>query len=233
MKIGVFAYNFPHWKTQEGIHNLMLSGNKPDIIFAADPVKLDFYKSKIRITPKDLYLTHPKKIAEQYGIDYKVVIHNSQETNQLVKKYNLDLGIILGARILKPISFENFRIGVINMHPGLLPDNRGLDNIKWAILNDIPQGVTTHLIDSKIDRGTFIQREKIKIYKDDSLLDIHLRIQNLEQKMMVNAIDFLKYENNNPDILLGEGTYYKSVPAETEKSLRTKFREYKKKWAIE
>ena len=135
MNIGVFAYNFPHWKTQEGINNLIISGNKPKVIFAADPVKLNFYKSKIRITPKDLYLTHPKEIARQHGIDYKIVTHNSEETKNLVKEYNLDLGIILGARILKPIAFENFTIGVLNMHPGLLPENRGLDNIKWVILD--------------------------------------------------------------------------------------------------
>jgi hypothetical protein len=56
LKIGVFAYNFKHWKTQAGIQNLCISGFKPEIIFAADPVELKFYKSKIRIAPKDLFL---------------------------------------------------------------------------------------------------------------------------------------------------------------------------------
>lgn len=227
MNIGVFGYNFPHWKTQEGINNLIISGNKPKVIFAADPVKLNFYKSKIRITPKDLYLTHPKKISEQHGIDYKIVVHNSEETKNLVKEYNLDLGIILGSRILKPTVFENFNIGVLNMHPGLLPENRGLDNIKWAILDDIPQGVTTHLIDESIDRGRFILKEKIKIYKDDSLIDLNIRIQNLEQKLMVNSIEFLK--EFEPLNVLEEGNYYKSVPEHLEEILDLKFNEYKQK----
>jgi|TARA_R110000787_G_scaffold53325_1_gene125080 methionyl-tRNA formyltransferase len=227
MNIGVFAYNFPHWKTQEGINNLIISGNKPKVIFASDPVKLNFYKSKIRITPKDLYLTHPKEIARQHGIDYKILIHNSEETNNQVKEYNLDLGIILGARILKPIAFENFTIGVLNMHPGLLPKNRGLDNIKWAILDNIPQGVTTHLIDKSIDRGKSILKEEIKIYKDDSLVDLNIRIQNLEQKLMVDSITSLK--ENIPTQILGEGTYYKSVPEDIEKTLHQKFIEYKNK----
>lgn len=227
MNIGVFAYNFPHWKTQEGINNLIISGNKPKVIFAANPVKLNFYKSKIRITPKDLYLTHPKEIARQHGIDYKIVTHNSEETKNLVKEYNLDLGIILGARILKPIAFENFTIGVLNMHPGLLPKNRGLDNIKWAILDNIPQGVTTHLIDKSIDRGKSILKEEIKIYKDDSLVDLNIRIQNLEQKLMIDSITSLK--ENIPTQILGEGTYYKSVPEDIEKTLHQKFIEYKNK----
>jgi len=231
MKIGVFAYNFPHWKTQEGINNLILSGNKPKVILAADPVKLNFYQSKTRITPKDLFLTHPKTIAEVNNIDYKVVIHNSDKTSNIVKKYDLDLGIILGARILKPIAFKYFKTGVLNMHPGILPFNRGLDNIKWAILEGMPQGVTTHLIDENIDRGKLLQQELIKIYKDDSLLDLHLRIQNLEQKLMVNAINILKISPLS-SLYLEKGNYYKSVPEYVEKTLEIKFEEYKNKYGI-
>ena len=38
MNIGVFAYNFPHWKTQEGIHNLVLSGFKKIEIVDLDTI---------------------------------------------------------------------------------------------------------------------------------------------------------------------------------------------------
>lgn len=97
------------------------------------------------------------------------------------------------------------------MHPGILPDNRGLDNLKWAIIKDLDQGVTTHLIDSKIDRGRLINRQKIKIYKDDTLIDIHMRLQALEQKMMIDSIELLHEENSLQSLeLLGEGDSYHS-----------------------
>ena len=57
-----------------------------------------------------------------------------------------------------------------------------MDTIKWAIINRLPQGVTTHIIDDKIDRGFLIEKENIVLYEDDTLLDIQIRIQNLEQK---------------------------------------------------
>lgn len=228
MKIGVFAYNFKHWKTQEGIQNLILAGFKPRVILAADPVKLNFYKSKVRIGPKDLYLTHPRDIAECHGIDYRVVVHNSEETSKIVKDLDLDVGIILGARILKPIAFSNFNIGVINMHPGILPENRGLDNLKWAILKNIPQGVTAHLIDKYIDRGYLICRDTIKIYEDDTLVDIHLRIQNLEQSLMIKSLEHLVWHGSKNLHALEKGEYHKSVPPELETNLFHKFEEYKK-----
>ena len=228
LKIGVFAYNFKHWKTQEGIRNLCMAGYKPSVVLAADPVKLNFYKSKIRIGPKDLFLWHPKELANSFQIDYEVVVHNSEKTANLVEKYNLDVGIILGARILKPVAFKNFNIGVINMHPGILPENRGLDNLKWGIINNIPQGVTAHLIDKNIDRGQLIKKEQIKIYEDDTLMDLHLRIQSLEQKLMIESLSYLQKNGKQNLEYLPKGTYFKSVPEEIEQTLLEKFKKYKR-----
>lgn len=230
MKIGVFAYNFKHWKTQAGIQNLCVAGYKPEVVMAADPVKLDFYQSKIRVSPKNLFLWHPKDLCEFHSIDYRVVKHNSSETAQIVQQKNLDIGIILGARILKPIAFEKFSIGVVNMHPGILPENRGLDNLKWAILDNKPQGVTSHLIDAKIDKGKKILQEKISIYEDDTLLDIHLRLQNLEQRLMLESIEVLKNANHKLEYL-SDGKYYKSVPPEKEQTIDKIFNQYKRKFS--
>jgi methionyl-tRNA formyltransferase len=76
------------------------------------------------------------------------------------KKKKFDLGIILGARILDEDIIKTFKIGILNLHPGLLPDNRGLDTYQWAIINMIPQGVTSNLIDSKIDGGKILIKKK-------------------------------------------------------------------------
>ena len=46
MKIGIFAYNFEHKKTQEGLLNLFFQGYKVECILAADLVKLNFYQSQ-------------------------------------------------------------------------------------------------------------------------------------------------------------------------------------------
>ncbi len=229
LRVGVFAYNFKHWKTQVGIQNLCMAGYKPEVILAADPVELKFYKSKIRVGPKDLFLWHPKELADFHDIDYRVTVHNSEETSQIVKSKNLDVGVILGARILKPIAFDGFNIGVINMHPGILPQNRGLDNLKWGILENHPQGVTSHIVDSKIDMGFKVLQEKIKIYEDDTLVDLHIRLQNLEQKLMIESLKLL--ENKPIDSLesLPRGRYYRSVPPEVESSLMDSFTEYKEK----
>ena len=228
MDIGVVVYNFEHKKTQEGLLNLFLNGYKVECILAADPVQLDFYQSKIRITPKELQYTHPHKIADVLKIPYYVVPHNSKECINLVKKHKLDLGIILGARILKKNIFYAFKVGIINMHPGLIPQNRGLDNIKWAIIKGLKQGVTVHMINEKIDHGKIILQKDISIYQDDTLLDIFLRIQNQEQVLMIESLKILENGKRNFIDIGDDGNYFQSVTPDIEKSLFNKFDKYKK-----
>ena len=83
------------------------------------------------------------------------------------------------------------------------------------------------LIDKSIDRGKVITKSTIEVYKDDTLIDLNIRIQNLEQKLMIDSILLLK--KNIPTQVLGEGTYYRSVPEDIEKTLHQKFTEYKNK----
>ena len=227
MNIGIFAYNFNHKKTHNGLLELFLNGYQPKCILAANPVKLTFYQSKIRIAPKDLHYTHPLHIANKLNIPYHVTSHSSDDCIKLIKKYDLDLGIILGARILTQPVIDAFNIGILNMHPGLLPENRGLDNLKWAVLDNIDQGVTSHLIDRYVDRGYLIDRKSIQIYKDDTLVDICVRIQNLEMKMMIDAIPKIN-QGVYAKKRLPVGKRNQSVPADIEETFLKKFTTYLK-----
>ena len=229
MKIGIFAYNFKHKKTQEGLIKLFLNGYEPECILASDPVKLNFKTSEIRVTPKDLEYEHPFSISNKLGIPYHIINHSGTECSELIKQYDLDLGIILGARIIKQHVIDSFNIGVLNMHPGLLPENRGLDNLKWAVVDELKQGVTSHLIDRYVDRGFLIDRKTIKVYEDDTLLDIFLRLQSLELDMMVEAMQKINkgdYSNKR----LSVGSKNDAVPVEIEERFFDMFESYKKNY---
>ncbi|MBS3116480.1 hypothetical protein J4421_02680 [Candidatus Woesearchaeota archaeon] len=229
MNIGVFAYNFKHKKTQEGLLWLFLRGYKPKVILAADSVPLNFYQSKIRVSPKGLEYIHPREIAKKLGIPYHIVAHNSKECEELIRKFDLDIGIILGARILKKQVIDAFKIGIINMHPGSLPENRGLDNLKWAILQEYKQAVSCHFISTEIDKGPLIVKREIEVYDDDTLVDVFLRLQNMELVLLIEALKIV--ESGKRDFKeLGEGNYRKAVPPELEKGLMMKFEEYQKKY---
>ena len=62
---------------------------------------------------------------------------------------------------IKKILIKNH---IINCHSGLIPETRGLDSFKWAILNNKFVGNTLHYIDQNVDLGKIIYQEKTKIY---------------------------------------------------------------------
>ncbi|HHW68385.1 formyltransferase family protein [Defluviitalea raffinosedens] len=188
MNIAVFAYNFPHKKTQDFLFRLLLENIDVKCVLASDFVELNLTESILRVKPRHIDLVHPQRICERFNIPYYNVMHNSEECEELLNKYDIDLGIIAGARILKQNIIESVKIGIINFHPGILPEVRGLDALKWAIYNDLPIGVTAHLIDSKIDAGRIIMKKEVPIYKDDTLIDVSLRLHEFQVNLLPQVI---------------------------------------------
>ncbi len=64
-------------------------------------------------------------------------------------------------RILPPEEFEPQP--TINLHPGLLPYNRGMYPHIWPLVDGSPAGVTIHYINAGIDTGDIIEQERIKV----------------------------------------------------------------------
>lgn len=217
MNIAIFAYNFPHKKTQDTILKLLIEGINIECVIACDPVELNLPKQTLRVKPRHTDLTHPETICRRFNIPYFVAPHNSQETIQILRSKNIDLGLIAGARILKKEVVESVKLGVLNLHPGILPHVRGLDTLKWAIYYNKPIGVTSHLINEKVDAGRIIETKEIPLYKDDTLIDISLRLYETEIELLpksiksINENEITKFEKI--DTQYG---YNKSMPAELE-----------------
>ncbi len=218
IKVAVFCYNFPHKKTQDILLKLFLEEIKINCIFAAEPIKLNILPSTIHTKIKHFAVVHPKQIANRLGIKYYVLPHNSIGVEELIKNNNIDLGIIAGARILKPCIINKFSKGIINFHPGLIPESRGLDAMLWSIYKNIPLGVTAHLIDERIDAGRILIKEKIPIYKNDTFLDLSERLYEKQLDILFPAIE--KALNDRWTCIdTVKSSYNKKMPENIEKQL--------------
>jgi len=230
MKICVFAYNFKHHKTQNVLTQLFLNRIKVHTVFAANKIKLNIYRSKERVVTNSLEFNHPKNISKSINAKYKVIKHDSNDLVRILKREKFDLGIIAGSRIIKKKIIQEFRIGILNMHPGILPLNRGQDSHKWAILNNWPQAVTCHLINSKIDLGKFICSKKIKVHKDDTLVDINTRLQNLELFLMIKSLKIIKKKKKFRFLKDNKKLQY-AIDFKNENKMKKRFSLYKKKYS--
>ena len=100
-----------------------------------------------------------------------------------------EIGIIFGSRILTIEVIEMFKLGILNLHPGLLPENRGLNTIQNAVLKKIPQAVTLHFINKEIDMGKKIITQFIDLAINDNLFDVQKKILNTEMGIIRNLFE--------------------------------------------
>lgn len=80
-----------------------------------------------------------------------------------LKELKADLGIVVAyGEILPKWLLDRFPLGIVNIHPSLLPKYRGSSPIQAAILNqDKETGVTLIKLDDKMDHGPIIAQETV------------------------------------------------------------------------
>lgn len=93
---------------------------------------------------------------------------------ETLRQYNADAFVVVAFRILPEIVFNLPPKGTINLHGSYLPKYRGAAPINWAIINgDTWSGVSTILINNKVDTGDLLLQKKVKIDDDMTAGELH------------------------------------------------------------
>ncbi|MFA5775942.1 MAG: methionyl-tRNA formyltransferase [Patescibacteria group bacterium] len=97
----------------------------------------------------------------------------------------------------------------LNIHAALLPKNRGVHPINWAIIRgEECTGVSVHIIEKGVDDGPIIVQKKVKISEYDNARTIRKKLTDLSGSIVVLALDRLTKKNFVPTPQdLREATY--------------------------
>ena len=172
--------------------------------------------------PQKVFEIHPSVLSKNLGYEYL------KGDGYEIFEDKSDIPILIcGAGIIPEQVVNNNPI--INAHPGYIPYARGLDAMKWAIIEDSPIGVTTHLLGDEIDAGDIIERRKVPIYINDTFHAVAQRVYENEIEMLVEAIDHIS--DDHEFIKAGETILHKRMQADVERELLQKFELYKENHA--
>lgn len=85
--------------------------------------------------------------------------------------------------------FQKNKVMFVNLHPGLLPEYRGLFSVFWAMnSNEKIHGCTLHVIDDRLDTGSVIDRKSIDLDYNESVLENLKRLIPVAVKMLENYL---------------------------------------------
>ena len=221
----VFGYNFHHQKTQDFLFYCRHYGYTVEAVLAADWRDLGLPKKRFRTNIRTCGTIHPAEICESQNIPFHIVDHNSAESLEILDRLKPAIGLIAGSRILSPMVVDSFSKGIINFHPGLIPEIRGLDCVQWALHKELPLGMTAHLIDSRIDAGRMIERNILQEFENDTLIDLEQRIYQLQLKQFSKVIDLVCNHpiETFPEVASELGPACGSFPQELELEMMEKF----------
>lgn len=79
--------------------------------------------------------------------------------------------------ILRPEFLSVPAAGCINLHPALLPYNRGAHPNVWSIVEGTPAGVTLHYIDAGVDTGDIIAQRPVTVEPVDTGATLYRRLE--------------------------------------------------------
>jgi methionyl-tRNA formyltransferase len=100
------------------------------------------------------------------------------ETVTALRDLKPDLGLsVFFGYILRPSLLEIFPSGCLNLHPGLLPYNRGTYPNVWSIVEGTPAGVTLHYVDAGVDTGDIVAQREVAVQPTDTGATLYARLE--------------------------------------------------------
>jgi len=106
--------------------------------------------------------------------------HRDPEFIGELNKLSADVFVVVAYKILPKEVFTIPRFGSFNIHASLLPKYRGAAPINWAIIRgEIETGITTFLLDEKVDTGLTLLSKSIHIGLDETAGELHDRLMHL------------------------------------------------------
>ena len=230
--IVLLTYDAPHRKTQDVAWRLMIA--KKEFRVLAVPWEerkprgfIYAHRPSEMMWPCDA-IGDSVEFFRAFGIDYTVC--EKGWLFEALLKMDPELVVLGGAGILPEPITTGFR--VLNVHPGLLPQSRGLDILKWSILEGHEVGVTAHMCDEHADLGWRICQSVVPVYEQDTFHAFAMRQYEWELGLINRSIDLLgdKTRDRLTRIFSAGTKSRRRMPRSKERGLLPAFDEFKKKY---
>ena len=201
-----FAYLLlkEHPYGREMLKQLISEGFIPKIIITEDSAIADEERKKFlkRIEGNQIAerieLQLEKLSKKGINIEHiEVPIHNSEEVMPYIRELELDIIVFGGTRIIRGEILDHPKDGVVNSHPGLLPECRGSASPAWSVYHDIPIGSSTHFCDNGVDTGHLLLRREVPVKRGMKYEDLCYETLVLAGILMKEAL--MAYEQGRWD----------------------------------
>ena len=129
----------------------------------------------------------PAVVVPSKGLDREVYDRMLVEE---IRRHNADLVCLAGfMRLLSAAFVREFPLGILNIHPSLLPAFPGLEAQHQALEHGVKiSGCTVHFVDEYLDAGPIIVQAAVPVLDGDTEETLSARILEEEHRIYTEAI---------------------------------------------
>lgn len=185
-----------HPRGESMLSSLISAGFLPRLVISEQSTEA----VDLRSTQEQILAAHPNhvpapsaaEVCARLDIPFQVVDdHNDASSMAALREAEVDVVVLGDTRLVRADIISEVPHGVINVHPGVIPDVRGNNPYIWAVVHGLRQGVTAHLIDAGVDRGPVLAVRDLPPPGARSIPDLIKRINDLCAEIVVDTLNDL------------------------------------------
>ena len=178
---------------------VLISGRGSNMAALIEAAKAKDYPAEIALVVSNRPEAGGLLVARAAGIATETVDHTKfsgdrnrfeHEIQSILEKYQIEIICLAGfMRLLTANFLERWQWRILNIHPALLPDFKGLDTHKRVIDAGVKiHGATVHFVVPQLDSGPVIAQGAINVRPGDSEEALAVRVLKVEHRIYPLAL---------------------------------------------
>jgi phosphoribosylglycinamide formyltransferase 1 len=178
---------------------VLISGRGSNMAALIEVAKTNDYPAEIALVVSNRADAAGIGHAREQGIATALIDHREFGENrkaferaldEILRDNRIEIVCLAGfMRVLTPWFVARWRGRLLNIHPSLLPDFKGLDTHRRAIAAGAKRhGATVHFVVAEIDAGPVVAQEAIDVRNDDTEAALAKRVLEIEHRLYPRAL---------------------------------------------
>jgi phosphoribosylglycinamide formyltransferase 1 len=178
---------------------VLISGRGSNMAALIEAAKTDDYPAEVALVVSNRADAAGLGHARDQGVATALIEHRKfgedreafeRALNEILRANRIEIVCLAGfMRVLTPWFVTRWSGRLLNIHPALLPDFKGLDTHRRAIAAGAKRhGATVHFVVAEIDAGPVVAQEAIDVRNDDTEAALAKRVLEVEHRLYPRAL---------------------------------------------
>ena len=180
---------------------VLISGNGSNLQSIIDSIDAGQVNANLKAVISNNPDAYGLRRAKNHAIETRVIDHRfydsrdsfDQALQQCIDEFAPDYIVLAGfMRILGSALIQANKNKILNIHPSLLPNYKGLNTYQRALNNlETEHGVSIHVVTTELDDGPVLLRGRYTIESNDSATELQHKGHSLEHRMYPIVLQWL------------------------------------------